>query len=402
MDKKRKLDLICLVVAAGLALAAAYHYFIGSGLGTPFDTFLFDREDRFMDFFNNYYGWHENLGYRFEMSALSLVTFRRVLMFVFSLPPQPAAALVIYLSVFMAFFVFFNKKFVGGAGHAVILSFLTYPFLMAVDRGNCEMYVFLFLAAFIYNYVRGNPKTGVFFLSLAIATKPFPAVFLVLLAAEKRWRLLAQAVFWAAGIAAVSAAGLALANGFSLAHLFAAGDKKWMDAYQHNYVVLDMGLAYGHSYFGAIKTLLYSWSLGPKVAGISAAMIKPYFVFAAAVFAGAAAYVMFAEKTLWKKAAVLVCAMLCLPYVSADYRLLHLFLPLYLFINEPEKDPHDFAYCLLFGALLVPKAYYFVFPGDAKTLGLGVVLSPALMTALCFLIIRSGLSRRFLTAAGGK
>jgi hypothetical protein len=89
----------------------------------------------------------------------------------------------------------------------------------------------------------------------------------------------------------------------------------------------------------------------------------------------------------WQQVALLVCAMNLLPFVSADYKLLYLFLPLFLFINEPDAGRLDKIYCLLFGLLLVPKAYgHLVKLPEAHW---GILINPLLMVCLVVAIILS-------------
>ena len=52
-----------------------------------------------------------------------------------------------------------------------------------------------------------------------------------------------------------------------------------------------------------------------------------YTKIAAALFLPMSAYVFFLEKELWKKVAILAIAMLLLPQVSAEYKLVHMFIP---------------------------------------------------------------------------
>ena len=110
------------------------------------------------------------------------------------------------------------------------------------------------------------------------------------------------------------------------------------------------------------------------------------------------AYIVFAEKKLWKQVALLVFAMILLPYQSADYKLLYIFFPLYLFINTNEKAKSDLYYSLMFALLLIPKAYYF-FPNiksDSGTsdISISVLMNPLIILAMSLVIISSSLKSR--------
>jgi hypothetical protein len=105
------------------------------------------------------------------------------------------------------------------------------------------------------------------------------------------------------------------------------------------------------------------------------------------------------EKEFWKKVALLVFSMLLFPHVSADYRLIHLFVPLYLFINKSNDDSHDLAYVIIFSSLLITKSYYY-YRFDPRTgivpfsTDLSVILNPAIMISGILLIICTGINSR--------
>ncbi len=68
-----------------------------------------------------------------------------------------------------------------------------------------------------------------------------------------------------------------------------------------------------------------------------------------------AAYLVLVDEVLWRKVTLLVCALNLLPIVSGDYKLLYLFVPLYLFINKEELHRMDWVYAVLFSLLLIPE-----------------------------------------------
>jgi hypothetical protein len=85
----------------------------------------------------------------------------------------------------------------------------------------------------------------------------------------------------------------------------------------------------------------------------------------------------------WKSIFVAVSAMLLLPPTSLDYKLLFLFLPLLMFLEEPPRV-HDRTYTLLFGLLLIPKAYWFLF----SWVSIAVILNPLLICLLLALVLK--------------
>jgi hypothetical protein len=106
-------------------------------------------------------------------------------------------------------------------------------------------------------------------------------------------------------------------------------------------------------------------------------------------------YIVKIERDTWRKVALLVLVMLLFPHVSFDYKLLHLFIPLFLFINAEHRSDDDAFYALVFALLLVPKAYFTLFP-DIRTnystgVSISVLVNPLLMLLMGYAIVRDGL-----------
>jgi len=97
-----------------------------------------------------------------------------------------------------------------------------------------------------------------------------------------------------------------------------------------------------------------------------------------------------------------------LPYVSADYKLIHFFIPILLFVSYKTSDflkfdlkskkiflkrttIFDYCFTILFGLLIIPKNYRFF-----KNLYDGVFFDPVIMLLLLLLIAFSSLSERKL------
>jgi hypothetical protein len=85
--------------------------------------------------------------------------------------------------------------------------------------------------------------------------------------------------------------------------------------------------------------------------------------------------------------ALLALAMNLFPYVSADYKLLYVMLPLYMFLNSPERSRWDYTYAVLLALLLAPKNFGHIATPAAIGGSMGIILNPALMMALMTLIV---------------
>ena len=123
--------------------------------------------------------------------------------------------------------------------------------------------------------------------------------------------------------------------------------------------------------------------------------LSTYIKLAALTFIPSAVYVVFIEKTLWRQVALLIFAMLLLPQISADYKLLHIYLPMFLFMISVEHSHLDIFYLLMFGLLMIPKDYihFYNVISDSGTndISISVMINILLMILMSISIIVGGL-----------
>lgn len=94
------------------------------------------------------------------------------------------------------------------------------------------------------------------------------------------------------------------------------------------------------------------------------------------------------EKIFWKQTALLITYLLVIPHVAFNYKLIFLFIPLWLFIISENKSRFDLAYSIIFGLLLIPKKFLPVFySSKIFFLHLSAILDPLLLLTLMGLII---------------
>ena len=87
----------------------------------------------------------------------------------------------------------------------------------------------------------------------------------------------------------------------------------------------------------------------------------------------------------------MVFSMNLFPYVSADYKLIYALIPLLLFLNAEQHDGDDLFFAILFGVLLVPKAYHHPWSNDVS---ISVLINPLIMFSGMVLIVLRGLAAR--------
>jgi hypothetical protein len=214
-------------------------------------------------------------------------------------------------------------------------------------------------------------------LAAAIAFKLYPATFLLLLLAERRFKPLVLTIIIAGGLTAISVGLLAVVGHSSLADVWQI-NASGMDAYQLIMVISGNGVQHGHSLWGLVG--LWMMLHQSAVAGWQTTL---YEVAAAAIFLVLVAHAVFRETERWKLVLLATVPWLLLPYVSADYTLIHLYFPLVFFLNAPRVSRWDFVYVALFGILLVPVDYYYIL-GD---ISISVIIYPEALVALVLLAI---------------
>lgn len=391
MTKERKIKAFIFIILTGFILSVIYHYVLGAYLGKPYpsNSFLFTPADRLMDFVNCY-----------NAKSSVYFPFANIIINIFCVITPLIKSLIIFLllSVIPIVFYFWKNLQVpsklDSITNTIVFSFFTFPVLFLIDRANFESFVFIFLCFSIYFYQRGNMVFSLILLSFAIAMKLFPAVFLVLYFSDRKYKQ----IFWTI----VSVIILTVFSSFILYGGIIEYLKQLLNSsnsYTMKYVIWDDGMDFGHSLFGLFKYIIYSNNLDIAIPSI----IRPYNLLVLVLAVLISCYVIFIEKEFWKKVALLVFTFNLLPYVSCDYKLSYLYIPIFLFINakhstnpstnhskqKPFKNGvfWDYCYLLLFGSLLIPKNYRII-----ANIYDGVYLDPIAMILLAFLIILSGFS----------
>jgi uncharacterized membrane protein len=387
--KRSRVRLLVTIVLVGTLVSIVWHYVSGFylGQGYPRSTFLFVPADHFNDW-NNVYTYAQEFlrgvpgpfGY-FPFAILAAVTTT-------VLPTSVGFILMVVL--FLGLLALMLRRWVldceehalTRAQGMVILIGLSYPVLFVLDRGNMEMLVFAFIAGFFYfTYVRECRWMAALCLAAAIAFKLYPATLLLLLLAERRFKLLVLTVVIAGGLTAISVGLLAVVGHYSLADVWQmnAGGK---GNFQQGMVIDGAGVDHGHSLWGLVGL----WTMLRQAAVLSWKTTL-YAVAAAAIFLGLVVHAVFRETERWKLVLLATVPALLLPYVSFDYTLIQLYFPLVFFLNSRRVSRWDVVYVALFGILLVPVDYYYI-PGIFfGRISISVIIYPVALVALVLLAI---------------
>jgi hypothetical protein len=415
LDRAGKISLIMLIVVTGFVASVFYHYVLGvwNGRPYPYNTPLFKPEVHGTDYTNNIQ-FTKDLNPYLGPVASTWYPVLNLLFFVFSLRIGPGHTMVMPLGLYtvlvvmaLAWFSFMYLKTERLWEHLTgtfVFTFMTYPILFALDRGNPETLMLILLLLFTYCYQRRQFLISAVFLALAITTKLYPLFLLGLYLPEKRYREIGLTI--GLSIALTLACLMCFKGGFlpNLEFVLTGGNLRTASALTGNlpeFLVRNNYVQRSVALFTGIKVILVETG---KVMGVNMrAIMIIYFATAVVTAILVAGYVTFVEHELWKRAALLVIAMLLLPPLSTEYKMVYLLIPLFLFVNSSEKSRADTIYALLFGLLLIPKDYY-LFPMSISDSGvhdisLAVFLNPAIMLLMSSMIIADGL-RRWREARG--
>ena len=365
----RKLDLLLVITLCGFVFSVAYYYWRGAyrGESWPYNSPFYEPKDHFNDFYNmvrlsrdlpkaaqeSLYLPAANLYFHF-FGLLS----RRISYALFLLAPTLC---LIWCAVRSMEGVAALRKLTYFIG----IFFISYPFLFAVDRGNLDLHIFVFVALFICFYQQ-SPSwakgVAALCLAVAIAFKAYPVLFAVLYFKDRRYRELALAGVLTVAItllAAVPEGGIVkVVSGF----LGSVGQA----------AALDIRIAgrLNLSLFNAGRLVLKAWEMPEALRWFTAAY-TPFSITLLLLVCGLAAR---RSLALWRSATALACVMCFIPKLSYDYRLMMLIAPLCLFIgaNTPMTRRNTII-CVVFGLLLIPKGQVVLY--FEPNLGPGVMAS---------------------------
>lgn len=402
MEKRFKLSAIAIIIMMGFLASTIFHYYEGNVLQKPYpyNTFLFSPSDRFSDFFDLPLV-NSNLNPYFNPIIPSgQYPLVNVLGYLFSLVP-PMTAFLLFVAIISAAYITLTYLILWDWGKLpreillliVPILFLTYPFLFTMDRGNIEILLFISLLFFLYYFLQKKFVLSAIFLSIAIAMKAFPAVFLILYLPEKKYR----EMFLSLGLAGLlTIASLALFTGGMYANIkFLVQGSNFSNGPLVLFTGSENMVQRGVSLFTFFKIIFLETGW---IAHINMPLfLSIYIKVAALAFVPLAAYVVLKEQILWRRVALLVFAMLLLPQISGDYKLIHLYLPLFLFILTDDYSRLDYFYLLGFGLLMIPKDYYYLphILSDSLThdISISVMINIGLMILMSALIVWSGLGK---------
>lgn len=379
MNKEEKVFLLSNIVLVGFLIALIFHYFCANilQLGDPFNTFLLYPKWFIADIKNITDASLYLKPFSKPDSMVNYFPLTYFFLFPFALLKNYFIEYAIFLSVFLCFFSYQNYKNFSCKGFSklqifqniFILTFMTYPFLYLLERGNLDMLLIILLTFSIYAFFNKKYLKSSILLAIINSIKPFCLPFLLLFIYEKRWKEL---------IINISITTLLVIGGFLFLHdnflTQIAGFKTNLALYEQEFLYHPLnGTSTCSSLFQSLKLIYYHVGI---IATPFLVKIYGFILFLGTLFT---TYFAWKEAVFWKKIALLTLYMSVFPYIIFDYKLIFLFIPLWFFVNSEEKSRFDLIYTIFFGLLLIPKKQLIFFPiNDFSTIANPVIL-------LCFM-----------------
>lgn len=361
MEKSEKVLLLSTIVLVGFIVAVIFHYILGIYLNLPYpyNTFLWNPEWAFNDFTNIVGIIIKNLApYKTINLYINYFPLAYIVFFPFTFIKNQIIAFLFFASIFLCFFTYANiKNFncknltpLQNFKNIFILTILSYPFLMVLDRGNIDMLLFMLFCGFVYFFKSEKYTFSSVFLAIINAMKPSFVIFLFLFLFKKKYK-----EFFLSLIITIFLiiSGFMMLKGeiFSQMSVLISNLAlfKILCAFRNDTTI---GMFGGSSLFMALKLLLTRLSLTPLISTVL--LTKIYNIFSLLIVP-VILFFTWRENFFWKQISLLCFYTLTIPYITNDYKFIFLFVPIWLFVNASEKSKFDFAYIVLFGLLLIPK-----------------------------------------------
>ena len=335
----------------------------------PYVTFLFDPRYRFNDFYETIkIALGEQSGNYFPFFVWALQGLKYLPEKV-SLYAMLAGGTALYFALARCAFSFLKQKWTA----PLIFTLCSFPLLLALDRANTELLLFAVCSACLLCYKAKRFWLAALLLAVGINMKLYPAVFLVLFMADKRYKELAGTVLFTGALLALGWWGSGF-QGF-------AG----FEGFNMRHQLLPLGLEFSHSFFNLIRVPVFlltqiqgapeSWE---ALMIFSRNTMPFYMFFALGIFSLICAYIIFINRSFVRAALLLALSEVFLPFVSHDYTLIQLALPVLLLLKDPREKPDNltvFLLALLFMPMNLPSHCFFASYFDL-VLNLGSFLRP--------------------------
>lgn len=391
MEKSQKILTLSCIILAGFFISAAVFYYLGGTfkLEYPYNNFLYPPDMSFSDFIELLPKIKTLHPYAPPSDWQNYFPLTFIFILPFAYFKNLALAYFVFAGIFLTFFMYFNVKNFSCTDlnrlqnfqNIFIITFLSYPVICLVDRGNLDMLIFLFFAAFVYLFQKEKYEYSAIILAIINAMKPFSFLFPILFLFKKRYR----EFFLYLGTTFILIIGGFLFFKGNIFDQMIVLMKSWtilardfIYSTANNY-----GMSHQSTLYMPLKLIFCKLSTPFK---ISTFTLMKYYNILSFLITVAVAFFAYKEKSYWKQIALLTLCIILIPAISIDYKLVFLYVPVWLFVNAKEKSRFDLAYTILFGLLFIPKHIIFEF-SQYFWFSSSIILNPLIIISIMALII---------------
>lgn len=386
MEKSKKITILANIVLVGFVLAVVFHYVLGFYLNKayPFNTFLWQPAIAFSDF-TQMLPLIKNLDpFKVHNYWINYFPLAFLILFPFTLIKNVTISYTIFTSIFIGFFIYFNRKYfvceelkkIENFQNVLILTCTSYPFFSLLDRGNFDMILFVLFGFFIISFKSEKYLLSSMLLAIANAIKPFTLMFLILFLIKKKYK---ELVFSLIVMSLLILGSFAMLKGniFNQISVFISNVADFN--YRYVYTTENWGMGNNSSLYMCLKMLL---CMNENSFHISPFLLASVYKYISAFFTVFTIFFVWKEKVFWKQITLMTLYMLLIPPVITDYKLIFLFIPIYLFVNakKEESTKSDLLYLIFFALLLIPKHYFIVdLLDNMNKFSISAILNPIIM-----------------------
>jgi hypothetical protein len=395
--QNRKAMIISSVIFFGMIISIIFHYVLNfyNGLGYPYSTFLFQPKDNL----NDYRNMHNIIaglspyrsGYTFNSNYFP---FGSLFFFPFTLVGSANSAVNFFILLFMIVYVgglwclYRKNKFTSIVGFGLIF-FFNYPVLFALDRANVEIYLFVFIALFAYFYhYKKNELLACLFLSAAISMKLYPAVLMIILIRDKKWRGLLYVI--------IISLILTIVPLFIFKGTFVSNVQDMLQGFRDFNTRSEgiNGIQHNSTLFGAItitevalKIVFLSLAKSlPTLVDFQRQAVFIYSIVVMLLFIAVSVFIVLKRINTYRSWMILTGVMIIFPTVSYDYKLILLIIPLVMFIIDTGCHKLEYDEAILYGLMFIPKDYLIL----RDDVSIASIINPLILSCMLVLCLMRG------------
>lgn len=371
MEKSEKILILSSVILVGFLFTIVCHYVLNLYFRLPensWGSFIWPVQGKFLDYIDTLTITQNTTFLKITELWPHYNPLAIIFLFPFSLIPNFFLSYAFFVAIFLSWFLYSNIRNFQCADlipmqnlqNIFVLTFLSYPMLMIIDKGNISIISFVFFATFIHFFQKEKFMISGFFLAILGVLAPLSCLFSLLFLFKRRFKEFCLTIT----ILVLIIYDLSLLTSQPLNKIIFF---KHLLGISNSLDIINYELMTNISSMFLLFKILFKHS-------IEIGALKHIYNVLSIILISVTSFFVWREKTFWKQITLLTLTFILVPYFINDYLLLFLLAPIWLFVNEASKTVFDLGYTSFFALLLLPKPF-------------GNIINPLLMLVFMGLII---------------